>query len=191
MAFFAATLGITEIGDKKAEAKYIVANNEKANAYQWYQAKSIKQNIVDGQKDMLQALLDLGSVAADKQPAAKRVIEQLSAKSAKYAEEKAEILGANKAEGKPEPHELSAEKKKEKEMVISATEWEGRAHKYHVMGNDYAMSALFLQLCLVLGAVSLMLHEKRIRTTLLSIFAISGVVGIVYSIIAYIKFFEM
>ncbi len=191
MALFAAILGITEIGDKKAEAKYIVSNNEKSNAYQWYQSKSIKQNIADGQKDMLQAILDSGAVKADRQQAVKQVIAGLAEKSSKYEEEKAEILGVKQAEKTVPEHAASAEKKDEKEKIISAAEWEEKAHKYHVMGNDFAMAALFLQLCLVIGAVSLMIHEKMIRTVLLSIFIASGTAGIIYSIIAYIKFFAM
>jgi hypothetical protein len=191
MAFFAACLGITEIGDKKAEAKYIVANNEKANAYQWYQSKSIKQNNSEGQRDMLQALVQSGVVKGENQRAIKKVIVQLDGNVTRYDKEKAEILGKNReaqnAHSSAQPE--GAKKDGKKEKIISAAEWEERAHHYHKMGNDFALAALFLQLCLVIGAVSLMIHEASIRKTLLVVFLTSGAVGIVFSIIAYIQFF--
>jgi len=193
MAFFAAFLGITDIGDKKAEAKYIVANNEKANAYQWYQAKSIKQNIAEGQKDMLRALVASGVIKADDRQAVDKIIAHLESNIARYDKEKAEILGRRqdgtvRAEraGKEE-----AAKIEKSEAIISATEWEERAHSYHRMGNDFALATFFLQLCLVIGAVSLMIQEMSVRKTLLAIFLLSGLVGIVFSILGYAQFFTM
>ena len=191
MAFFAAILGITEIGDKKAEAKFIVANNEKANAYQWYQAKSIKQNIAEGQRDLLSALIESGVVKGENQQTIKKVIVQLEGNVTRYDREKAEILGRNKVtqEMKERMKAEESGKADKKEKIISATEWEENAHHYHMMGNDFALAALFLQLCLVMGAVSLMIHEASIRKTLLVIFLSSGAVGIVFSVVAYIQFF--
>jgi hypothetical protein len=193
MALFAACLGITDIGDKKAEAKYIVANNEKANAYQWYQAKSIKQNIAEGQRDMLMALVVSGAIKGDNQQAINKVISKLETSITRYDKEKAEILG-RKQEG-PDTQEQAAQedtqKAEKKEKIISASEWEKRAHSYHKMGNDFALATLFLQLCLVMGAVSLMIHETLIRKTLLAIFLSSGVVGIIFSVIAYMQFFAL
>jgi len=191
MAFFAAILGITEIGDKKAEAKFIVANNEKANAYQWYQAKSIKQNIAEGQRDLLRALIESGVVKGENQQTIKKVIVKLEGNVTRYDREKAEILGRNKETQEMKEHMTAVEagKTDKKEKIISATEWEENAHHYHKMGNDFALAALFLQLCLVMGAVSLMIHEASIRKTLLVIFLSSGAVGIVFSVVAYIQFF--
>ncbi|HUL00188.1 MAG TPA: DUF4337 domain-containing protein [Nitrospirota bacterium] len=193
MALFAASLGINDIGDKKAEAKYIVANNEKANAYQWYQAKSIKQNIAEGQKDMLGVLVNSGVIKGDSQKAINKVISQLESNVAKYEKEKAEILGRKQEHPEAQERAVKTDSQNtgKNEDIISAFEWEKRAHSYHKMGNDFALATLFLQLCLVLGAVSLMIHEASIRKTLLVIFLSSGVAGIVFSVIAYVQFFAL
>ena len=93
MALFAATLGIAEIASKKAEAEYLVSNNEKASAFQWYQSKSIKQNIASGQRDLLGALIESGAIASEQAGVVKETMKKIDSSISRYEKEKNEILG--------------------------------------------------------------------------------------------------
>ena len=183
MAIFAAVLGIAEIADKKAEAGYIVSNNEKAAAFQWYQSKSIKQNIASGQADLLKALAAAGTIKADKADAVKDIVQKLEGNVQRYEKEKNEILGMT--EGGEAKH-VEGEGK-----VKSAAYWEARAHTLHSTVNTFGLASLLLQLCLVLGAMCLMIHEAHIRKALLAFFICCGLTGVVCTALAYIKFFAI
>ena len=58
LAVLAAVLAINDLGAGKYGDDEIIAHNQKANAFDWFQAKGIKQSLVEGQRDMLRILLE-------------------------------------------------------------------------------------------------------------------------------------
>lgn len=62
-AVFAAILAITDLGGGKYGDDEIIGTNEKANFDAWYQSKSIKQCVVEGERDLVATLLEGGVIA--------------------------------------------------------------------------------------------------------------------------------
>lgn len=62
LAIFAAVLAVTDLGAGKYGDDEIIGANAKANVYAWYQSKSVKQSLVEGQRDMIKTLLVSGSI---------------------------------------------------------------------------------------------------------------------------------
>ena len=65
IAFFAAILAVTDLGAGKYGDDEIIAHNEKTTAYQWFNSKGMKQNIAEGQRDILKNLLLAGVISKD------------------------------------------------------------------------------------------------------------------------------
>ena len=64
LAVFAAVLAVADLGGGKYGGDEGLASNEKASALMWYQSKSIKQTLAEGQSETLRSLL-AGYVHAD------------------------------------------------------------------------------------------------------------------------------
>jgi hypothetical protein len=62
LAVFAASLAIADLGGGRVSEDGMVAMNEKASALNWYQSKSIKQSLIEGEKDLLITLVATGSI---------------------------------------------------------------------------------------------------------------------------------
>ena len=56
IAVFAAILAIVDLGAGKFGKEQILANNQKTEAYQWYQSKSIKQTLTESHRDLINNL---------------------------------------------------------------------------------------------------------------------------------------
>src|SRR6185295_18168778 len=92
IAFFAAVLAITDLGAGKYGDDELIAHNEKGGAYLWYQSKGIKETLVEGQRDTLEALVEAGSIRPEQLPAIQATIRGLDADATRYGKEKKEIL---------------------------------------------------------------------------------------------------
>src|SRR5262245_29043185 len=92
LAIFAAALAINDLGAGKFGDDELKETNEKASAYMWYQAKGIKESLAEGQRDLIQTLLQGGAVAEEKASDLRKVAEQLDAEVARYQKDKKEIL---------------------------------------------------------------------------------------------------
>jgi hypothetical protein len=49
------------------------------------------------------------------------------------------------------------------------------------------MATFFLQICLVMGAVSLILKGERMRNTFYALMVLLGAIGAVYSVMAFVQ----
>ena len=67
LALFAAVLAVVDLGGGKFGDDEIIGTNEKANLYQWYQSKSIKQSIIEQEVQLLTGLVEAGAVTAQGQ----------------------------------------------------------------------------------------------------------------------------
>jgi hypothetical protein len=56
IAIFAALMAITHLLPGKYDADEIMINNDKAMAYSWYQSKSIKETLIQGEISLLKSL---------------------------------------------------------------------------------------------------------------------------------------
>lgn len=184
LAFFAAVLAITDLGAGKYGDDEIIGTNAQASALSWYQSKSIKQSLVEGQQDMLQALLAAGVVNAEHAPALQNHVNTLQADIARYKKEKNEIMLGSAAVGKENwVQDIDGELGK----VIGAKEWEHKLAVLGAAGDVFDTAVLFLQLCLVLGALALVLHSPSMKKVFFSAMVLSGALGGYYAVQAFLQ----
>jgi hypothetical protein len=183
IAVFAAVLAVIGLGAGRYGGDELIAHNEKAEAYEWYQSKAIKQTLIESQKDLLQSFIDSGAIAADKTKSVKKYIDQLGKDITRYGSEKKEILLGSSKVGKK--NWVQEDKDGKLGNITGANEWDAQANKLGDAGDWFDLSTLFLQLCLVLGAISLVIRQMMLKYSFYAVFVVIGTIGLVYGIKAY------
>jgi hypothetical protein len=182
LALFAAVLAITDLGAGRYGDDELIAHNEKNGAYLWYQSKGIKETLVEGQRDTLKALVQAGSIRPEQLPAIETMIGALDADATRYGKEKKEILLGSATVGQAAwAQDIDGEMGK----VVGAEEWEAEAGRLGKAGDIFDISTFFLQLCLVAGAISLILQMDRMRWSFFFGMALLGTVGSGFSVLAF------
>jgi hypothetical protein len=183
LAVFAAVLAVTDLGAGKYGDDELIAHNQKSGAYLWYQSKGIKETLVEGQRDTLKALVQAGSIRPEQVPAIETMITSLDADATRYGKEKKEILLGSQAVGQENwAQDVGGEMGK----VTGANEWEAQANGLGKAGDVFDYSTFFLQLCLVAGAISLILRVDRMRWIFFSAMVVLGLIGSWFSVQAFL-----
>lgn len=183
LAIFAAALAITDLGAGKYGDDELIAHNEKSNAYQWYSSKSIKQNLAEGQRDILQGLITSGVIPPEKAKGVEAAMQKLNQNIEKYGKEKKEILLGSAKVGK---ENWIQDVDGKLGQVIGSREWETKAEALGNVGDIFDLATLFLQLCLVLGAISLIMKSEKIKWLFFSAMVILGLAGSFFSVKAFL-----
>lgn len=184
LAIFAAVLAITDLGAGKYGDDELIAYNEKSGAYLWYQSKGIKETLVEGQRDTLQALVDAGSIRPEQLAGIQKTIADLDAKAVRYGREKKEILLGSATVGQ---EGWAQDVEGEMGKVTGAEEWETQAQALGKAGDTFDYSTFFLQICLVAGAISLILQVNQMRWSFFFGMVALGVTGSVFSVLAFLQ----
>jgi len=183
LALFAAILAITDLGGSKYGDDEIIGANEKASIYAWYQSKSVKQSLLEGQKDLTRTLVDSGSIARDQISSLESLAKKLDEDILRYKKEKNELLLGSAAVGKENwVQDIDGEFGK----VVGAKEWEKKLDILGQAGDKFDRAVLFLQICLVIGAVSLVLQEAKLKWVFFSAMILLGTVGVAFSVQAFL-----
>jgi len=182
LTVLAAILAITDLGAGRYGDDEIIAHNQKANAFEWYQAKGIKQSLVEGQRDMLKTLIDGGVVAADKQERMSSLLSSLNGEIDRYKKEKKEILLGSQGVGETN---WVLEQEGRLGQIKGAKEWEKDTEVLGAVGDTFDLATLFLQICLVTGAISLLLKGKWMRNAFYGLTIGLGGVGSYFTLMAY------
>lgn len=183
LALFAAVLAVTDLGAGKYGDDELIAHNQKSGAYLWYQSKGIKETLVEGQRDTLKALVEAGSIRPEQIPAIETTIASLDADATRYGKEKKEILLGSKTVG---PEGWAQDVGGEMGKVTGANEWEAQANGLGKAGDVFDYATFFLQLCLVAGAISLILQVDRMRWSFFAGMVLLGVIGTGFSVMAFL-----
>jgi len=187
LTIFAAILAITDLGGSKFGDDEIMGTNEKANVYSWYQSKSVKQSLVEGQRDLVQTLVDSGSINQDQISSLRSLTTKLDEDIARYKKEKTELLLGSAAVGKENwVQDIDGEFGK----VIGAKEWEKNLEILGRAGDKFDIAVLFLQLSLVMGAMSLVLQQVRMKWAFCGAMVLMGIMGAIYSVQAFLIVFS-
>ena len=182
LATFAAILAVNELGSGKFGGDEVKAINEKTSALNWYQSKSIKQNLMEGQRDFLKSLFDTGVVAKEFSSSLQNDIDNINKKIERYNKEKNEILEGSKKVGK---ENWTQDIDGKLGLITGANEWSEIAEKLGGAGDIFDLASLFLQLSLVLGAISIVLKDLRMKNIFFIIMCSIGVIGSTISIRAF------
>lgn len=184
IAVFAAVLAVTDLGAGKYGDDELIAHNEKGGAYLWYQSKGIKETLVEGQRDTLKALVEAGSIKPEQLPAIQTMIKSLDSDATRYGKEKKEILLGSKTVGQENwAQDVGGEMGK----VVGAQEWQAKADALGDAGDVFDYSTFFLQVCLVMGAMSLILQDAKLGRTFFTVMVVLGLIGTGFAVMAFLQ----
>lgn len=184
LAFLAAVLALSDLASGRFDGNQLHAQSEKTNAYSWYEAKSIKQTLVEGQRDLLSTLLTSGAIQPGSREAMSTALTEFDAKAGKYEKEKNEILLGSSAVGQENwAQDVNGEMGK----IIGAEEWKAQEEALDNAGNTFDMSGLFLQLSLVLGAIALVFQHDFAKRLFFGGMVLLGATGLIVSIHAFMQ----
>lgn len=183
IAVFAAIMSVSDLIAGKYGNDEIIGTNEKATAYMWYQSKSIKETLVEGEKSLLESLKEAGAIEARASQGVDAHIANLNRKILRYKKEKNEILKGSQAVGKNNwVQDLNGELGK----IIGAQEMEAHLASLGRAGDRFDMANLFFQVCLVLGALSLVLKKQKLQNIFFAGMCSLGILGTGISVWAYL-----
>ncbi|NVO03132.1 MAG: DUF4337 domain-containing protein [Bacteroidetes bacterium] len=183
LAVFAAILAVMDLGAGKYGDDEIMAKNESASAYQWYQSKTIKQSLVENQKDLIQLLLSSNMINSSKTDSLDAYQKGLGKDLKRYKKEKKEIMEGSAKIGK---ENWIQDKDGKLGEIIGAKEWENKANILGSSGDVFDLSTLFLQISLVVGAISLVLQMAKMKKVFMILMIVLGSIGTYYGITAYL-----
>ena len=174
LAIFAAILAVNELGAGKYGADELIAHNKASEQLSWYQSKSIKQSLAEGQRDLLLSLEKAGAIQPGSRNAMDSFITKLESKVDRYQKEKQEILKGSAVVGKDNwAQDVDGEFGK----VIGAEEWQKAAEQLGNSGDIFDLATLFLQVSLVLGAIGIVVRKPAFRRMFLGLMILSGGLG--------------
>jgi hypothetical protein len=177
-------LALTDLAAGRFEGDQSYAESEKANAYSWYQSKSIKQTLVQGQRDLLSTLLSSGEIQPGSTDTMSTMLTELDGKVGKYEKEKNEILLGSSVVGRENwAQDVSGELGK----IVGAEEWKAQEQSLGRVGDIFDASVLFLQLSLVLGAIALVFQHDFAKKLFFTGMILLGTIGLIVSAYAYMQ----
>lgn len=188
IAVFAATLALNDLGAGHFGDDENQAITEKGNAYSWFQSKSVKQSLLKGQRDLIKELVEGGVI--QKTPAMEASLKKMEEDMSRYGAEMAAIKDGYAAATNSKAYSKLDEKRKaefDKEFagVVAAKALEGKAEVLGNAGDRFDLGTLFLQLSLVLGAISLVIGKERFKWGFFFGMLAMGLVGMGFSLAAY------
>ena len=185
IAIFAAILAINDLGAGRYGDDEMIAHNNQTKMYNWYQAKSIKETLYEGQLDLLSTLEKTNSIKEEHKNVVDSFKTQKTKQIQRYELEKEEILKGS-ANIEKDKWALKDEKTGEKGTTIGAQQWEAEADKLGGAGDMYDLASLFLQICIVFGAISLVIQKISTRKVFFYLMIAMGIAGAYFTVHAYI-----
>ncbi len=184
IAVFAALMAISQLVNGELEEEMMIAHNKVVNYSSWYQSKSIKQSLKEGELNYLQTLLSTGMIPEDKKSIVSNKMEGIKQKIRKYGLEKTEILiGSSNIPKAQWAQDLDGEMGK----IVGVNEWQKLADEYDNATKKFDMGLLFFQISIVLGAVCIIIYDNpKLQRSFIWFMILFGTVGIVLSTSGYI-----
>lgn len=182
IAVFAAILAINGLGAGKFGDDEQNSIIEKSNQFSWYQSKSIKQALADNQAKTLEAYRLAGLVSEDKAEQIDKLIGDLKKKASRYDRETRVILDGSAAH---EKDEWFAAMEDDMKNVTGANEYRQQAEVLGGAGDLFDYGELFLQICVVFGAICLVLQGAGMRKGFFAMMLVTGIIGTALTIMAY------
>ncbi|MEX0274124.1 MAG: DUF4337 domain-containing protein [Flavobacteriaceae bacterium] len=183
IAFFAALMAIAQMVNGELEEEMMIAHNKVVNYSNWYQSKSIKQSLKEGELNYLNALLEADIAQEQGTSILLKKIAETERKVRKYGAEKTEILlGSAHIPKEKWAQDLDGEMG----QIVGIQEWEALADQYDRATKRFDLGMLFFQIGIVIGAVCIIIYDNpRLQKTFIIIMILSGIIGTIFSIYGY------
>jgi len=184
LVLFAALMAVAELVNNNLEEQMMISHNQQVNYANWYQAKSIKQNLKESELDYLNALMESGIIPDNKLQNFKKRIANTKSLVLKYEAEKTEILvGSSTIPSEHWSQDLDGEMGK----IIGVNEWETLTRQYDDATQRFDLGKLLFQICMVLSAVCIFIRNNEIiQRNFIGLTLIFGVLGIIISVYGFL-----
>lgn len=184
IALFAALMAISQMVNGELEEEMMIAHNNVVSYSNWYQSKSIKESLKESELDYLTALISSGIVTDDKVQVIEEKIASVQKNIDKYSAEKTEILNGSAFVGK---ENWKQDIEGEMGVITGVKEWQQLAATYDYATKKFDYGMLFFQICIVLGAVCIIIYDNPIlQKILIILMIIFGITGTILSIYGYL-----
>tara|TARA_R110000765_G_scaffold19589_1_gene51307 strand:+ start:11717 stop:12361 length:645 start_codon:yes stop_codon:yes gene_type:complete len=184
IALFAALMAISQMVNGELEEEMMIAHNNVVSYSNWYQSKSIKESLKESELDYLTALISSGIVTDDKVQVIEEKIASVQKNIIKYSAEKTEILNGSAFVGK---ENWKQDIEGEMGVITGVKEWQQLAATYDYATKKFDYGMLFFQICIVLGAVCIIIYDNPIlQKILIILMIIFGITGTILSIYGYL-----
>lgn len=184
LSVFAAVLALNELAGGKYGDDELRLASERTSAYLWYQSKGIKESLAEGQRDLLKALITGGAIRAEQAAGVESRVHEIETDLTRYRKEKKEILLGSSKVGR---ENWAQDVEGKLGQVTGVKELETQLEVLGAAGDRFDLATLFLQICLVLGAVGLIVSQPRIKRIFLGAMVAMGSVGLLCSALGYVK----
>ncbi len=181
IAVFAAIMAVSDMFAGKYGEDEIKFINEKSSAYMWYQSKSIRETVTEGQKDLINTLVVGQLIKSDSLDKLKNHNEMLTKNIDRYKKEKKEILVGSAKVGKDNwVQDIDGKLG----LVVGALEYQDKIEILGQAGDQFDLSNLFFQMCLVMGAISLVIKKEKLQSIFFYVMVSLGLLGTGFAAIA-------
>lgn len=176
LAVFAGILAVNDLLGGKYGSDELKWVNEKSQAYQWYQSKSIKQSLAEGQRELINTLLIAGVVDKSAVEQLRALGETISGKMQRYEKEKTEILRGSQNIGE----ENWVQKVDGKlGQILGAQELDQAIGELGSMLDFLDLASLCLQLALVTGAIGIVMGRLSMKLGFMVVSFTAGTAGLI------------
>jgi hypothetical protein len=183
LGVFAAILAIANLGGGKYGGDQMTGVNEKNSTFSWYQAKGIKQNLAENERDLLKSLVMSGIISEERKASIDEIIADRDKKIKQYGKEKKEIMLGSNGVGKENwAQDMNGEMGK----VKGVKDWEVEIEMLGNACDFFDMANLFLQISLVMGAICLISPSETGKKAFFYIMIALGIVGSIYTVYGFI-----
>ena len=184
IVLFASLMAFAELVNNNLAERMMISHNQQVNYSNWYQAKSIKQNLKESELDYLNALMESGIIPDNKIQNFKNRIAQTKTLVLKYEAEKTEILvGSSNIPREHWSQDLDGEMGK----ITGMNEWEKLTRQFDDATQKFDLAKLLFQICIVLSAVCIIIRNNEdIQKKFIGFTLVFGALGIIISAYGFI-----
>ncbi|NJL12915.1 MAG: DUF4337 domain-containing protein [Microscillaceae bacterium] len=184
ITLFAAVAAVNGLYGGKYGDDEMICHNKESQMAAWYQAKSTKQILAENQRDMLRGFVVSELLPAERSLVLDSVILNLNQEIKRYKKEKTEILLGSATVG---PQNWAQDLEGEMGKIKGVKEYQQKAEVLGKAGDNFDKGALLLNLCLVFGAVALIVESLGIKKILLWLLFALGSLGAYFTTLAYLE----
>lgn len=185
IALFAATLSVIDIGAGKYRDREILSVNKKMTAYGLYQTTVLKETLVQGERDLLEDLVNAGAIIPKDTMVIHHRLKKFDSQLSIIQDQKQEIfLGSASLDStKWSMSDLQGKRG----LIKGIQQWEQEVTTLDLAGDQFDLACLLLELSLVLGAIGFLTKSAHSRNLFLWLMIIFGAIGSGFGLMGYFQ----
>jgi len=185
IALFAATLSVLHVGAGKYRDREILSVNKKMTAYGLYQTTVLKETLVQGERDLLEHLVNAGAIIPKDTVVIHHRLKKFDSQLSTIQDQKQEIVlgSASLDSTKWSMSDLQGKRG----LIKGIQQWEQEVTKLDLAGDQFDLACLLLELSLVLGAIGFLARSAHSRNLFLWLMIIFGAIGSGFGLMGYFQ----